>query len=881
MPTFTTSPDSSRNATPASSRLDLAGMSSSLGGASSSTPVPSVRITESSRLIEPPPATYGALSDDEDAPKPSDEPQNGSGKKRKKIGARVAKKVRQRSKYYVPVTEWLPQYSWSLFSGDLVAGVSVACLMIPQTMSYASALAHLTPVAAATNLSQMSMGPEASLSLMMGQMIDNFVYGDPHSVPEDPAAEGIAIAVMTTFTVGVLTSILGLLRLGFLDVVLSRALLRGFITAIGVIILIEQLLPLLGLNHLVDEGYDVPELPIPKLIFTIQHIKLFNPYTMTLSLSCLAFLILSKIGKGVATKRPGGKWLRFVPEILVVVVSTTGRVKTDAGLPFGSPLTKSTVKYFTATFPTAFVMAVVGVVDSMVAARENAAKYGYPVSPNRELVALGATNLVASLITVPGTLPIFGSVTLLTEAPHEIIFYYQTRAWTDFLQMVGTFVITLCFSIERSTQPRIKIIGRNPHSDEWVPIDEDEEAQEEIPGVDSRESLVRQHGSTEGTTSSSRLHYAFHANLQLELYGPQKSHPSDVPRRDNAKAIILHMGDVEEIDASALQILNELVRAYEQRGVGIYFAHLRPAQLDLFHIVGIPELLGPHRFHANLSSAMHEVESLGFEVLLVDAAPSAGLERDHDEVQERDEEHDGRDPAGDNRGLDHVAALEEVRDIAAVDLVGQSGERRRTNHVQDEADDDPDQVRENAPDRAVAEELEADLEDDCGGRERGQTACLGNSAEDSTLATYRRSPAASSLLLHVCARRAQSSQPDLHSNGAHASIVSHAPDAPISVGPAATKTPLTPYGGRVRGILTSEERRPNRGDEEEADTVTVSTGVLGRVSVLVVLANKRGGDTERDDRDDQRDAENDRVRDTDEALVHGVDKTLLVGGARV
>lgn len=98
------------------------------------------------------------------------------------------------------------------------------------------------------------------------------------------------------------------------------------------IILIEQLLPLLGLNHLVDEGYDVPELPIPKLIFTIQHIKLFNPYTMTLSLSCLAFLILSKIGKGVATKRPGGKWLRFVPEILVVVVSTTGEYLWSAAL---------------------------------------------------------------------------------------------------------------------------------------------------------------------------------------------------------------------------------------------------------------------------------------------------------------------------------------------------------------------------------------------------------------------------------------------------------------------------------------------------------------------------------------------------------------------
>lgn len=65
--------------------------------------------------------------------------------------------------------------------------------------------------------------------------------------------------------------------------------------------------------------------------------------------------------------------------------------------------------------------------------------------------------------------------------------------------MAGTFLLTLLFSIEvgvvasvgfslilviqHSTKPRIKIIGRRPDSDDWVPIDEDEEAQEEIPGV--------------------------------------------------------------------------------------------------------------------------------------------------------------------------------------------------------------------------------------------------------------------------------------------------------------------------------------------------------------------------------------------------------------
>lgn len=46
----------------------------------------------------------------------------------------------------------------------------------------------------------------------------------------------------------------------------------------------------------------------------------------------------------------------------------------------------------TLQLPTAFVSAVVGVVDSIVAARENAAKYGYDVSPNRELVALGGSS---------------------------------------------------------------------------------------------------------------------------------------------------------------------------------------------------------------------------------------------------------------------------------------------------------------------------------------------------------------------------------------------------------------------------------------------------------------------------------------------------------
>lgn len=55
------------------------------------------------------------------------------------------------------------------------------------------------------------------------------------------------------------------------------------------------------------------------------------------------------------------------------------------------------------------VISIAGFLDSIVAAKQNAVKYGYSISPNRELVALGASNVAAAFI--PGTLPAFGSIT--------------------------------------------------------------------------------------------------------------------------------------------------------------------------------------------------------------------------------------------------------------------------------------------------------------------------------------------------------------------------------------------------------------------------------------------------------------------------------------
>jgi MFS superfamily sulfate permease-like transporter len=90
------------------------------------------------------------------------------------------------------------------------------------------------------------------------------------------------------------------------------------------IILIEQTIPLLGLAGALRATHPTPVNPIAKLIWILQNLHQVHAFTAVLSASCLGFLIFSKVGKKIAGKRAGGWWLRFVPEILILVVTVTG-----------------------------------------------------------------------------------------------------------------------------------------------------------------------------------------------------------------------------------------------------------------------------------------------------------------------------------------------------------------------------------------------------------------------------------------------------------------------------------------------------------------------------------------------------------------------------
>ncbi|KAJ7072783.1 sulfate transporter family-domain-containing protein [Mycena amicta] len=607
----------------------------------------------------------------------------------------------KRIKYYVPGTAWIPNYalslcpfSWTVLieTTDVLAGLTVASMLIPQSVSYATSLAQMSPLAGLFSAAipgivyaflgtsrQLNVAPEAALSLLIGQAVSDILLDHPNPHSEEGDMIKIAVGTIITFQVGLFAFLLGFFRMGFIDVVLSRALLRGFISAIAVIILTEQLVPMFGLTALMHELH--PESTVDKVLFLLEHVtSRANVRTTIVSFSALGVLILLRALKGPFQRY---WWIYRLPEVLVVVVLSTilceefrwdkEGVDILGSVPITSmdsfvqiPFQATNLKYLRRTTSTAALICVVGFLDSIVAAKQNASRFGYSISPNRELVALGASNLAASF--VPGTLPAFGSITrsringdvggrtqmaslvcsfvvllaiffllpwlyflpksvlsaiiclvvfsLLREAPHEVAYYIKMSAWTDLGLMFLTFSCSIIWNIEIGVTlsliaSLLLVVHRSSKARMTI--------LGRIPGTD-RWKPINENPEAEEDVSGAlivrireNLDFANTAQLKerlrrLELYGLGKSHPSEEPRRQQATVLVFHMADVESCDASAVEMFYELCKEYKSRHVRLFLTHLRPRALAMFSKAGIFELLGEESFQLNVADAMARVE---------------------------------------------------------------------------------------------------------------------------------------------------------------------------------------------------------------------------------------------------------------------------------
>ena len=326
-----------------------------------------------------------------------------------------------KSQLYAPILCWLPHYRRDDLSSDLTAGIVVAIMLIPQAMAYAL-LAGLPPqmglyasilpliVYAIFGTSRpLGVGPVAIVSLMVSSTL----------LPMAPAqsAEYVGYAIVLALLSGLILMGLGMIKAGFFTNFMSHPVIAGFSSAAAIIIAFSQLKNLLGLE-LERSSF------LPRIVWDALH-KLHTIHVPTVLIAAGSLALLFGRNKiGAAMRRANlidDFWADILPKAmpLVLVVLSTSivwyydlmsmGVQVVGNIPQGLPgisVPPINLEIAEKLFVGAFLIAIVGFLESVSVARTLASKRRQKIVPDQELIAMGAANIAASFT---GGYPVAGS----------------------------------------------------------------------------------------------------------------------------------------------------------------------------------------------------------------------------------------------------------------------------------------------------------------------------------------------------------------------------------------------------------------------------------------------------------------------------------------
>lgn len=538
---------------------------------------------------------------------------------------------------------WLRSYRRADLPSDLLAGLTVAVMLVPQGMAYAL-LAGMPPVAglyASTvplvayaligSSRALAVGPVAIMSLL--------TLAGVGALAEPGSGEFIALAGMLALMVGALQLALGLLRGGVIVAFLSHAVVSGFTSAAAIVIALSQLRHLVGIP--VDSGH-----PLATLAEVLRRIGEAHPATVALGLGAVALLL---IGRRLAPRFP-------VP--LVVVAAATALVAAlglgDAGVrtvgvvPAGLPipsLPDAPLSALWSLVPTALTIAFIGFMESVAVGRTLAAKDGERIDADRELAGLGLANLAAGVLTA---FPVTGgfsrsavnhqagarsglasivtaalvALTLLVLTP---LFVHLPQAalaalvivavaglvdlrepghlWrvrrSDAVTLAVTFAATLLIGVEpgiligvafslavfvwRSAFPHVAVMGRLDEQGVWRNV-------ARYPEARSSDALVV-------------------LRPDASLYFANATYLRDVVERALAErpgvaGLVLDLSAVNDVDAVGLDGLERLMAELDQRGLEVHLAGMKGPVRDVAARAGWPARHAARAYHFGLDQAV-------------------------------------------------------------------------------------------------------------------------------------------------------------------------------------------------------------------------------------------------------------------------------------
>ncbi|KAG6665300.1 probable sulfate transporter 3.4 [Carya illinoinensis] len=310
--------------------------------------------------------------------------------------------------FLFPVFQWGSEYNVSLLRSDVISGLTIASLAIPQGISYAK-LANLPPVvglyssfvppliyAILGSSRHLGVGPVSIASLVMGSMLSEVV-----SPGEEPILY-LQLAFTATFFAGLFQTSLGLLRLGFIIDFLSKATLVGFMAGAAVIVSLQQLKGLLGIVHFTSKMQ-----MIPVISSVLNQKDEWSWQTIVMGFGFLLFLLITR---HISIRKPKLFWVSAAAPLTSVLLSTllvfllksrAHGIQVIGHLPKGVNPPSLNMLYFSGphlavAIKTGIVTGILSLTEGIAVGRTFAALKNYQVDGNKEMMAIGIMNIAGS-----------------------------------------------------------------------------------------------------------------------------------------------------------------------------------------------------------------------------------------------------------------------------------------------------------------------------------------------------------------------------------------------------------------------------------------------------------------------------------------------------
>ena len=564
---------------------------------------------------------------------------------------------------YLPILTWLPAYDRGFLRFDVIAGATVWGLLVPESIAYAG-LAGLPPEAGlytllATLAAYAIFGTSRHLVAGATSAAAVLLASGVAAVDPSGAAEYAAAGAAIVLFCGGLFLLAGVLRLGFVAHFLSLPVMAGFVFGLAIFVTVKQLPKLFGIKAGTGDT-------ISQFVHVLTHLGDTNGATLAVGAGALALLFgLDRF----APKAPGG----LIALVLGIVVSgaldlsqhgvdIVGDV--PSGLPsLGTPDIQG--GDVGALIVAAAGMLLVIFSESLGAAETFAAKHGYEIDANQELIALGVANVgsgfmgglagggslsqsavnegagarseVSSLIsavlivvTVLFLTPLFKNLSeavlaalIIFAVSHlwkirEFRGYYRVgrvEFWLGLATMAGVIILDvlpglligvvamLLYFVYRASMPHVVTLGR-------------------VPGVVGAYGNIVRHPDYEPVADLLVLRLEaplFYANATgtrdriKQLVGASDPLPH---------AVIVDVGANDSLDITSAEMLEALLAELRSAGIDLAFAEVRHSVTSTAHRSRLLELIGKDRVFDTVEEAVATLEEPAATAARGDAGPA-------------------------------------------------------------------------------------------------------------------------------------------------------------------------------------------------------------------------------------------------------------------